>query len=100
MIIPEKESGLRVARSLISGNFKEFIELSSTIRMIEIAAREDWIGKTLRELNLRKRLNINVIGIRDKNEIVMNLDPDIPIKKEYSFIVVLDKRDLPRLMKS
>lgn len=30
----------------------------------------------------------------------MNLDPDIPIKKEYSFIVVLDKRDLPRLMKS
>ena len=100
VIIPEKESGLRVARSLISGNFKEFIELSSTIRMIEIAAREDWVGKTLRELNLRKRLNINVIGIRDKNEIVMNLDPDIPIKKEYSFIVVLDKRDLPRLMKS
>lgn len=100
VIIPEKESGLRVARSLISGNFKEFIELSSTIRMIEIAARADWIGKTLRELNLRKRLNINVIGIRDKNEIVMNLGPDIPIKKEYSFIVVLDKRDLPKLMKS
>ncbi len=99
VIVPEKESGIRVARSLISGNFKEFIELSDRVRMIEISARPEWIGKTLRELNLRQKQKINVIGIRKDDEILMNLDPDVPIRTDYSFIVVLDKHDLPKLMK-
>lgn len=98
VIVPEKESGLRVARNLIAGNFKEFIELSDRVRMIEIAVKPEWIGKTLRELNLRQKSRINVIGIRDKNDLILNFDPDTPIDKNFSFIVVLDKKDLSILM--
>lgn len=99
VIVPEKESGIRVARSLMAGNIREFIELSDRIRMIELSAKPEWIGKTLRELNLRQKHGINVIGIRKDNEILINFDPDTPIDNTYSFVVVLDKKDLPSLMK-
>jgi trk system potassium uptake protein TrkA len=99
VIVPEKESGVKVARNLIAGNFKEFIELSDQIRMVEISAKSDWIGKTLRELNLRQKHHINVIGIRKGDELTLNFDPDTPIENTFSFIVVMDKKDVAKLMK-
>ena len=99
VIVPEKESGLRVARNLISGNIREFIELSDKVRVIEIAAKPEWINKSLRELNLRQKHRINVIGVRKENEILLNMDPDIPIQEDYSLIIILDKNDIPHLMK-
>ncbi|MBQ3583564.1 MAG: TrkA family potassium uptake protein [Lachnospiraceae bacterium] len=99
VIVPEKESGLRVARSLISGNFREFIELSDKVRMIEISVKPEWVNKSLRQLNLRQKHKINVIGIRKDDEITLNLDPDVPIQNDCSFIVILDKHEIPNLMK-
>ena len=99
MIVPEKESGLRVARSLISGNFREFIELSDKVRMIEISVKPEWVNKSLRQLNLRQKHKINVIGIRKDDEITLNLDPDVPIQNDCSFIVILDKHEIPNLIK-
>lgn len=99
VIVPEKESGLRVARSLISGNFREFIELSDKVRMIEISVKPEWVNKSLRQLNLRQKHKINVIGIRKDDEITLNLDPDVPIQNDCSFIVILDKHEIPNLIK-
>lgn len=99
VIVPEKESGVRVARHLLAGNFIEFIELSESARMIEISMKEEWIGKTLRELNLRKKHNLNVVCVRKNEDIVLNLDPDTPLTNDYSLIVILDKADIGKLMK-
>ena len=99
VIVPEKESGIRVARLLMAGNFTEFIELSDKVRMIETAVKEEWIGKTLRQLNLRKKHNLNVVCARKGGEIVLNLDPDIPLTNDYSLIVIVDKQNIAKLMR-
>ncbi len=99
VIVPEKESGIRVARSLMVGNIKEFIELSDTIRMIEMSVKPEWVGKSLRQLDLRKKYNINVVGIRENNEIKMNMDPDRAFEDDQSVIIILDKNDIPHLIK-
>lgn len=100
VMVPEKESGIRVARSLMSGNVREFIELSERVKMIELSTKIEWVGKTLRELNLRQKHGINVIGIRKNDEILINFDPDTPIEEDCSFIVVLDKKNLSKLIKN
>lgn len=100
VMVPEKESGIRVARSLMSGNVREFIELSERVKMIELSTKTEWVGKTLRELNLRQKHGINVIGIRKNDEILINFDPDTPIEEDCSFIVVLDKKNLSKLIKN
>lgn len=97
VIIPEKESGVRVARSIWAGNFIDFIELSDRVKLIEIPVRDEWIGKTLRELNLRQKNRINIVAIREDGELSVGPDPDKPIKKDISMIVTVDRNDISQL---
>lgn len=99
VIVPEKESGVRIARSMMSGKFLDFIELSDRIRMIEIPVKEEWIGKTLIELNLRKSKKINVIAVRNVDEeVIVNFDPERPIKEGMSMLITVDRNDIAKLV--
>ena len=64
VIFPERDMGKRVAHNLMAGNILDFIELSPDYSMVEIQVPQEWNGKTLAQLDLRKRLGINVIAIR------------------------------------
>lgn len=98
VVIPERESGIRVARNMVSGNFLDFIELSDRVKMIELKIRTEWIGHTLRELDLRKKHAINVIAIRKDGELIVNLDPDQPLDEETTLLVTVDKKDMENLL--
>ena len=80
VIVPEKESGIRIARNLVNGNFLDFFELDDKISVVEIAIRPEWIGKTLIELDFRKRFKVNIIAIDPKDgEIQVSMSPDMPL---------------------
>lgn len=97
VIIPEKSSGIRTARSILAGQFIDFIELSERIRMVELPIKPEWVGKSLRELNLRKKMRINVVGIRKDSEVEVNLDPDTLLTDDISLLVIVDKFDVSKL---
>ncbi len=97
VLIPEHESGVRVARSLFSEYFIDFIELSDRLRLIEAALKPEWAGKTLAELNLRKKHNINVVGIRENGNLKVNVDPDRPLPPGCSLLLIADRRELAHL---
>lgn len=97
VIVPERESGIRVARNMLSSNYIDFIELSDRIRLVEVPVKQEWVGKTLKELNLRKKEKINVIAIRKGSEMLVNLDPDVPMKEGITLLVMVDRHDLERL---
>lgn len=98
-VLPEYESGIRIARHLVTGNILNFVELSADIRMVEISIREEWAGHSLKELDFRKREHINVIAIRKRGEISTDLDPDQPLERESSMLITVDKKVLNRLMR-
>lgn len=97
VIIPEKESGIRMAYNMLSGNFMDFVELSDRIRLIEIPIRPEWQGKTLRELNLRQKLKINILAIHKANEVVVNIDPDAVLEAGITMWLTVDKADMFKL---
>lgn len=79
VIIPEKESGVRIARNLINGNFLDFYELSDHISMVEIAVKKEWIGQNLRQLDFRREYGINVIAYQATGkDLIVNIPPDMP----------------------
>ncbi len=98
-VLPEYESGIRIARHLATGNVLNFVELSDDIRMVEISIRGEWAGHSLKELDLRKREHINVIALRSRGEISTNPDPDKPLEKGSSMLITVDKKVLNRLTK-
>lgn len=99
VIIPEKESGIRIARSMMSGKFLDFIELSDRVTMIEVPVKEEWVGKSLKELDLRRVMNINVIAVRrEDDEVVININPDELLKEGTSLYITVDRNDIRKLV--
>ena len=98
VIYPESESGIRTARNLIASNFLEYFEVSSDVCLVEMKPKEKWVGKSLRELNLRKKYGINVVAVKDGvvNEYV---DPDVPLQKDIPLIMLIHKKNLSKLDK-
>ena len=63
VIIPEQEHAQRLARSLNSHNVLDYIELSEEYGILEVPAPKSWIGKSLKELNVRAKLGVNIIAV-------------------------------------
>ena len=99
VIFPEKESGKRLAKNLLTSGFSEMIELSDEVSMVEIDVREEWTGKTLIELGLRQKYSINVVAIREDDKISTTVDPTLPLKKGWQLIVIANTLKLQKLRK-
>lgn len=97
VVLPESESGKRLAKNLLSSGFVDVIELSQNVSMVELDVRSEWEGKTLIELNLRKKYSINVVAIKKNNKAYIDIDPTEPLEKEMKLIVIADTLKLAKL---
>lgn len=97
VVFPEKESGIRLAKNLLSSGFVDMIELSDEVSMVELDIREEWVGKTLIELNLRKKYGINVVAIKENNNINVDVDPNRALDKSVKLIVITNTDRLVKL---
>lgn len=92
VVIPEQENAARLARSLSSPNVLDYIELSDEYGIVETPAPKRWIGKTLRELNVRAKLGVNIIAIRRDGRINVAPGGDF-FMEDGDVIVVLGDTD-------
>ena len=97
VVFPEKDSGIRMARNLLSSGFVDMIELSKEVSMVELDVRPEWEGKNLLELNLRRKYTINVVAICEDQEVRVNIDPEQPLDKSMRLIVIANTSDLAKL---
>lgn len=97
VVLPESESGTRLAKSLLSSGFVDLMELSKDVSMIELAVRPEWDGKSLLELNLRQKYSINVVAIVEGDSICVNIDPEQPLNRSMKLIVIANVSKLEKL---
>ena len=88
IVYPERDMGSRVAKSLVSTAFTDWIELSSEYSMAETVIPENWVGKSLAELKVRERYGLNVVGIMRGEEVDVTFDPHEPLPEECIIIVI------------
>lgn len=92
VVLPERDMGLRLAHNLVSSNVLDFIELSSDYSIVEVAALNEWQGKTLKDLNFRRKYGLNVIAIKHNGE--MNVSPRAEdIIEENDVLVVIGENE-------
>lgn len=97
VVFPERDSGVRLAKNLLSSGFIDVIELSKDISMLELDIKPEWVGKTLVELNLRKKYSVNVVAIVHDDEISTMIDPEKPLSAEERLIVIANMSKLSKL---
>lgn len=98
VVLPEKDMGVRVAHNLVSSNLLDLIELSEDYQIIEMNAPAEWIGKTLRSLDVRAAYGITILAIRDSQDGI-NISPtaDVVIPRGAVIIAVGSDDDLLNL---
>lgn len=97
VVLPEKESGTRLAKNLLSSGFVDAIELSEDVSIVELDTKDEWVGKSLLELNFRKKYSFNVIAIKDGEKVHVDLDPSAPLTKNMKLVVIAHTSKLAKL---
>ena len=97
VVFPENESGIRLAKNLLSSGFIDMISLSKDVSMVEIEVRNEWTGKNLIELNLRKKYGFNIIAVKKGNDVNVNINPEQLLDAETTLIVIANTAKLGKL---
>ena len=90
VLIPEKEVANKLANSLTSPNVLEYIELSRDYGIVEVPAPRSWTGKTIRELNVRARLGVNIIAIQRDRQVDVSPSADYLVRSGDVMVLLGD----------
>lgn len=100
VVIPEREMGVKLAQNLASSGVLDYIELSRECGIAEIITPTAWVGKTLRELNVRAKYGVNIIALRQEGgAITVNVGPEYALKQTDIMVVLGSNDDLLRVQK-
>lgn len=85
VVNPEEEIGLRLAKRLSSTHILHHLDVSEKHTIAEILVSDAFIGKTIREMNLRARFGVNIVGIKKKIPYVTESGENVFIEKYIDF---------------
>lgn len=97
VVFPENESGIRLAKNLLSSGFVDMVSLAKNVSMIELDVKPDWAGKSLIDLKLRKKYSVNVVAIRRGDQVSVDIDPSASLLKDDKLIVIANTEKLHKL---
>ena len=99
VVIPEQENAARLARSLNSHNVLDYIELSEDYGILEIPTPRAWIGQSLKELNVRAKLGVNIIAVESGETTNVSPAADYRILDGDVLVVLGDNNSLEAVQK-
>ncbi len=99
VVIPEQENAVRLARSLSSHNVIDYIELSDAYGIIEVPVPGRWVDKTLKELNVRAKLGVNIIAVKRDGDIQVSPPADEKLLTGDILVVLGDTDALDAVQK-
>jgi trk system potassium uptake protein TrkA len=65
IIHPERDMAVRVSRGLSRPNVLDFVPLSEDYDLVQVGPPREFVGKSLRDLNLRAKYNVHIIAIKE-----------------------------------
>lgn len=92
VIIPERDMGIRVANNISNSNILDSINLSDEYSLVEIAPIEDWIGKSIKESEIRQKYHINIVAVKTQKGLEINISADYVIK-DSDILLVAGRND-------
>lgn len=88
VVYPEKQMAAWTAIRCASDHVLDYIELDHDYSIYELAIPNEWCGKTILELDIRKKFNINILGIREYGKLNMNITPSTVLNSRKSMLVL------------
>jgi len=88
VVYPEKQLASWTAIRCTSEHILEYVELDEESAIVELTVPPEWDGRTVIQLDIRRRYGINVLGVRSNGKLNVFVTPDTVLRKEYSILVL------------
>jgi len=88
VVYPEKQLAAWTAIRCTSEHILDYIEIEGDYSIYELSLPEAWAGKTVAQIDIRRKHGINILGVRSNGKLDLNVTPDTPLKRGASILVL------------
>lgn len=96
IVYPEKQLASWMAIRYSSDHILDYIELGESCSIFEVSVPKSWIGKSILQIDIRKKFNINIIAIKENGKINGSVTPDIILTENKTLLVLGEYKDLQK----
>ena len=100
VVYPEKQLAKWTAIRYTADHILDYIELDEDHGMFEIPVPDEWQGRSIAQLDIRKKYNINIIGIRSGGKLEMPVLPDTVLNADAALLVLGKNKDLQKCFRT
>lgn len=98
VVYPEKQLAAWTAIRCTSEYILDYIELDDGYSIFEITVPEEWAGRTVLQLDLRKKYGINILGIRDSGRLNMSITPETVLDREHPVLILGQEKAIQKCL--
>ena len=96
VIYPEKQVAYWSAIRYSSDHILDYVEIDDESGIFEVTIPDEWIGKSVAELDLRKRFNVNIIGFKRNEKINYTVSPDKTMRTDETMLVIGNHKEIQK----
>ena len=96
VVYPEKSMGNLTAIQWSSENVLDYIQVSKDFAVFEIELPKDWAGKSIGEIDVRKKFKVNIIAVKNSDQVNVSLDSDYRFSEGESLYIIGKDKDIQR----
>ena len=99
IVYPEKQVANWTAIRYSSEHIFDYVQLSDTHAIFEIEIPDNWVGKTIGQVDIRKKFNINIMALKRKGSLDMAIRPDTMLDRDVTMLVLGESKDIQKCFK-
>lgn len=96
VVYPEKQLAKWTAIRYTADHILDYIELDEEHAMFEVPVPAEWRGRTIGQIDIRKKFRINIIGIKRNGKLELSVSPDMVMEEGETMLVLGENRDLQK----
>lgn len=99
VVYPEKQMAKWTAIRYTSDHILDYIEVDDSYAIFEVQVPDNWIGKSIGKIDIRKKYNINILALKEYGKMNMAITPDTVLTSNISMLVLGDYKSLQKCFK-
>lgn len=96
VVYPEKQVASWAAIRYTSDHILDYIEIDNDYAIFEMTVPESWIGKTISQIDIRKKFRINIMALRRSGRMDLTVHPDTVLEKDETMLVIGEHKDIQK----
>jgi len=99
VVYPEKQVARWAAIRYTADHIRDYIQVDEVHAIFEVEVPENWVGRTVGELDVRKKYNINIMAVKKDGKVNMVVSPDTVMTDDVTLLVLGEYKQLQKCFK-